>query len=137
METFKARLVVKGYTQREWIDYEETFSLVAMIKSIRVLLSIVTSFDYETWQTDVKIAFLNGNLDESIYMVQAEGFIEKGQEGKVCELKQSIYGLKQASRSWNKHFNQAIKMYGFHQNIDEPCVYKIIQNDKVSFLYWE
>ena len=134
VETFKARLVAKDYTQREGIDYEETFSPVAIIKSIRILISIVASLDYEIWQIDVKIAFLNDNLDESIYMVQPEEFIEKGQEGKVCELKRSIYGLKQTSHSWNKRFDQAIKMYGFDQNIDEPCVYKRIQNDKVIFL---
>ena len=67
-------------------------------------------------------------------MVELERFIAKGQEGKVCELKRSIYGLKQASHSWNKCFDQAIKMHGFDKNIDKPCVYKRIQNDKVIFL---
>ena len=69
VETFKARLMAKGYTQKEGIDYDETFSPVAMLKSIRILLSIVAHFDYEIWQMDVKIAFLNGNLDEEIYMM--------------------------------------------------------------------
>ena len=77
VETFKVRLVAKGYTQKEGIDYDETFSLVAMFKSIRILLSIVAHFDYKIWQMDVKIAFLNGNLDEEIYMMQPEGFIAK------------------------------------------------------------
>ena len=97
METFKARLVAKGFTQKEGIDYEETFSPVTMLKSIRILLSIAAYFDYEIWQMDVKIAFLNGYLDETIYMVQPEGFVAKGQEQKVCKLQRSIYGLKQAS----------------------------------------
>ena len=69
METFKARLVAQDYTQREGIDYEETFSPVAMIKSIRIFLSIRASLDYDIWQMDVKTAFLNDNLDECINMV--------------------------------------------------------------------
>ena len=95
-----------------------------MLKSIRILLSIATFYDYEVWQMDVKTAFLNGNLEESIYMSQPEGFIKQDQEQKVCKLKKSIYGLKQASRSWNIRFDTAIKSYGFEQNVDEPCVYK-------------
>ena len=78
VETFKARLVAKGYTQKECFDYEETFSPVAMIKSIRILLSIAAHMDYEIWQMDVKTAFLNESLDETIYMVLTEGFISKG-----------------------------------------------------------
>ena len=124
VETFKARLVAKGYTQKEGIDYEETFSLVAMLKSIEILLSIATHYDYKIWQMDVKIAFLNGNLEEEIYMLQLEGFIAKNQKHMVCKLKRSIYGLKQASRSWNIRFDQAIKSFGFEQNLDKPCVYK-------------
>ena len=77
METFKERLVAKGYTQKEGIDYDETFSPVAMLKSIRILLSIVAALDYEIWQMDVKTAFLNGHLDETIYMDQLEGFVKK------------------------------------------------------------
>ena len=79
-------------------------------------------------------AFLNGNLEENIYMNQPEGFISQGQEKKVCKLKRSIYGLKQASRSWNIRFDGMVKSYGFEQNVDEPCVYKKINRKEVAFL---
>ena len=105
-----------------------------MLKSIRILLSIAAVLDYEIWQMDVKTAFLNGHLEENIYMQQPDGFIQKGQKHMVCKLKRSIYGLKQASRSWNIRFDQAIKSFGFIQNIDEPCVYKKIQEKFVAFL---
>ena len=134
VETFKARLVAKGYTQKEGIDYEETFSPVAMLKSIRILLAVAASLDYEIWQMDVKTAFLNGNLNEDIYMQQPEGFKAKGKEHMVCKLQRSIYGLKQASRSWNIRFDQAITSFGFEKSPDEPCVYKRIQAQKIVFL---
>ena len=86
--------MVKGYTQKECIDNEETFSLVAILKSIRILLSIAAHYDYEIWQIDVKTAFLNNNIEEEIYMMQPESFIAKNQEHMVCKLKRSIYGLK-------------------------------------------
>ncbi|KAH9744325.1 Integrase catalytic domain-containing protein [Citrus sinensis] len=82
----------------------------------------------------IRLPFLNGHLEENIYMQQPDGFIQKGQEHMVCKLQRSIYGLKQASRSWNIRFDQAIKSFGFIQNIDEPCVYKKIQEKFVTFL---
>ena len=80
VETFKARLAAKGYTQKEGVDYEETFLPGATLKSIPILLSIVACLDYEIWKMDVKTAFLNGYLEESIYMMQPEGFVAKGQQ---------------------------------------------------------
>ena len=105
-----------------------------MLKSIRILLSIVAHYDYEIWQMDVKTAFLNANLEEEIYMMQPEGFIAKNQEHMICKLKMSIYGPKQASRSWNIKFDQVIKLFGFEQNLDEPCVYNRHQDKVVIFL---
>ena len=83
---------------------------------------------------DVMTAFLNGNPEEEIYMMQPEGFIAKNQEHMVCKLKRSIYGLKQASRSWNIRFDQAIKSFGFEQNLDKSRVYKGHQDKVVTFL---
>ncbi|GJX94568.1 retrovirus-related pol polyprotein from transposon TNT 1-94 [Tanacetum coccineum] len=73
---------------------------------------------------DIKTAFLNGRLNKDVYMVQPEGFVNPKHPGRVCKLQRSIYGLKQAFRSWNKRFDEEIKKYGFTQNPDEPCVYK-------------
>ena len=83
---------------------------------------------------DVKTTFLNGELEEDIYMQQLKGFIAKGQEHMVCKLHTSIYGLNQESRSWNIKFDQVIKSYGFEKIDDEPCVYKRIQGIMVVFL---
>ena len=77
VETFKARLVAKGFTQKVGIDYEETYSSIAMLKSIRILLSIVACLEYEIWQMDIKTAFLNDNLEEDIYIQQLEGFVTR------------------------------------------------------------
>ena len=101
VHTFKARLVAKGFTQTHGIDYDETFSPVAMLKSIRILMAISAYFNYEIWQMDVKTAFLNGKLKEDVYMVQPDGFADPENPNKVCKLLKSIYELNQASRSWN------------------------------------
>ena len=83
---------------------------------------------------DVKTAFLNGKLEEDVYMTQPEGFDNPKDAGKVCKLQRSIYGLKQAFRSWNLRFNDAIKEFGFIKNEDEPCVYKKVSGSSIRFL---
>ena len=93
---YKVRLVAKGYTQVQGIDYEETFSPVARYKSIRYLLAHAALQDWEIEAMDVKLAYLHRVLKEEIYMEQPEGFIAQGEEVKVCRLECSLYGLKQA-----------------------------------------
>ncbi|KAJ9553326.1 hypothetical protein OSB04_017371 [Centaurea solstitialis] len=134
VHTFKARLVAKGFTQTHGIDYDETFSPVAMLKSIRILMAISAYFNYEIWQMDVKTAFLNGKLTEDVYMEQLEGFEDPKNPNKVCKLLRSIYGLKQASRSWNLHFDERIKEFGFAKSEFEPCVYTKFSGSIVTFL---
>ncbi|KAJ9539153.1 hypothetical protein OSB04_031886 [Centaurea solstitialis] len=134
VHTFKARLVAKGFTQTHGIDYDETFSPVAMLKSIRILMAISAYFNYEIWQMDVKTAFLNGKLTEDVYMEQPEGFEDPKNPNKVCKLQKSIYGLKQASRSWNLHFDERIKEFGFAKCEFEPCVYTMFSGSIVTFL---
>ncbi|GJT08969.1 retrotransposon protein, putative, ty1-copia subclass [Tanacetum coccineum] len=134
IHTYKARLVAKGFTQTYGVNYEETFSPVADIKAIRILIAIAAYYDYEIWQMDVKTAFLNGRINDDIYMVQPKGFVNPKHPGRVCKLQRSIYRLKQASRSWNKRFDEEIKKYGFTQNPDEPCVYKRASGSNTVFL---
>nr|GEU63080.1 retrotransposon protein, putative, Ty1-copia subclass [Tanacetum cinerariifolium] len=95
------------------VDCAETFSHVADIRAIRILIAIAAFYDYKIWQMDVKTAFFNGYVNEDIYMVQPEGFVDPNHSKKVCKLQRPIYGLKQASRSWNKRFDEEIKMFGF------------------------
>ena len=91
--------MAKGFKQIQGVDYDETFSPVAILMSIRILLAIAAFYDYEIWQMDVKMAFLNENLSEDVYMIQPEGFVDPTNARKICKLRKSIYGLKQASRS--------------------------------------
>ena len=98
IEKFKARLVAKGFKQKEDIDFFDTFSPVTKITSIRLLIAIVAIYNLIIHQMDVKIAFLNGDLEEEIYIDQLEGFVLSGNEHKVCKLLKSLYGLKQAPR---------------------------------------
>ena len=129
---YKARIVAKCSRQVQGVDYDEIFSLVAMLKSVRIMLAIATF--YEIWQMDVKIAFLNGFLKEELYMMQPEGFVDPKSANKVYKLQRSIYGLVQASRSWNIRFDEVIKAYGFMQTYDEAYIYKKVGGSSVAFL---
>ena len=91
---YKARIVAKGYSQKEGVDFNEIFSPVVRHTSIRVLLAIVANQYFELEQLDVKTAFLHGRLEENILMKQSEGFEVQGKERYVCQLQSSLYGLK-------------------------------------------
>ncbi|KAJ6791386.1 Uncharacterized protein M6B38_244565 [Iris pallida] len=123
IEKFKARLVAKGFTQKKELDYFDTYSPVARISSIRTLLALASIHDMLIHQMDVKTAFLNGDLEEEIYMEQPEDFIAKGQEKKVCRLVKSFYGLKQAPKQWHNKFDKVIIEFGFVPNKYDKCLY--------------
>ena len=120
---FKARLVARGFTQEEGVDYNEVFSPVVKHTSIRILLAVVAKKDWKLEQLDVKTAFPHGDLEETIYMQQPPGFVKPGEENKVCLMKRSIYGLKQASRQWHRMFDEQILANGFKRSCYDECVY--------------
>ena len=122
VERHKCRLVAKGYSQMYGADYDETFSPVVRFSSIRTLLSFAVQNNLHVHQMGVVTAFLNGHLEEEIYMEQPEGYIKPGQEHLVCKLKKSIYGLKQSPRCWSKAFTEFMKDIGFKQSTSDPCV---------------
>jgi hypothetical protein len=125
--------VAKGFKQIHTIDYDETFSPVTMLKSVQILLAIIAYFDYEICQMNVKMAFLNGNLTEDVYMTQSEGFVDPKYDRKICKLQKSSYGLKQVSRSWNPHFDDVDKGFDFIKNVEESCVYKKVSGAQLYF----
>ncbi|GJZ22623.1 retrotransposon protein, putative, ty1-copia subclass [Tanacetum coccineum] len=114
--------------------YLKVWVVEALVMAIRILIAIAAYYDYEIWQMDVKTAFLNGYLNEEVYMEQPKGFVNPKCPNRVCKLKRSIYGLKQVSRQWNKHFDDEIKKFGFSQNADEPCVYLKASGSNINFL---
>ncbi|GKA16271.1 retrotransposon protein, putative, ty1-copia subclass [Tanacetum coccineum] len=125
------------YRSARYLKYQidmDTLLILRNIRAIRILLAIAAFYDCDIWKMDVKTTFLNSHLNEDVYMVQPEGFVDPKYPNKVCKLQRSIYGLKQASRSWNKRFDEEIKKIGYSQNPDEPCVYLKASGSNVAFL---
>ncbi|GKA43936.1 zinc finger, CCHC-type containing protein [Tanacetum coccineum] len=123
IDKFKARLVIQGFRQKEGIDYFDTYAPVARITTIRLLLALAAIHNLVIHQMDVKTTFLNGDLDEEVYMKQPEGFVMPGNEHKVCKLVKSLYGLKQAPKQWHQKFDEVVLSSGFHLNQSDKCVY--------------
>ncbi|GKA88588.1 zinc finger, CCHC-type containing protein [Tanacetum coccineum] len=128
IEKFKARMVIQGFRQKEGIDYFDTYATVARITTIRLLLALAAIHNLVIHQMDVKTSFLNGDLDEEVYMKQPEGFVMPGSEHKVCKLVKSLYGLKQAPKQWHQKFDEVVLSSGFHLNQSEKCVYSKFDN---------
>ena len=114
IEKYKARFVAKGYKQSKDVNYFDTFTPMTRIASIKVLITLASIHNLVIHQMDVKTAFLNGNMEEEIYMEQPEGYVVPGKEKKVCKLAKSLYGLKQAPKQWHNKFDHVLVTKIFH-----------------------
>lgn len=128
----KARLVVKGCSQQKGIDYDETFAPVVRYTSLRFLFALAAKHKLLIHQLDAVTAFLNGDLQEQIFMAQPEGFDDGS--GRVCSLTKSLYGLKQSSRVWNKKLNEVLLKFGLQRCEVDQCVYHCINGEVILYV---
>ena len=123
-------MVAEGYTQQYDLDYYDTFSPVAKIASVRLLLSMVVMRSWLLFQLDIKNAFPYGDLVEEVYMEQPPGFVAQGESGLVCKLRRSLYGLKQSPRAWFSRFSSVVQEFGMIRSTTDHSVFLS------SYFYW-
>ena len=131
IDRLKARLVAKGCTQQYGSDYYDTFSLVAKIVSVRLLLSMAAMRSWPLFQLDIKNVFLLGDLAEEVYMEQPPSFVAQGESGLVCKLRHSLYGLKQSPRVWFSRFSSVVQEFDMIRSAIDHSVFLS------SFIYWK
>ncbi|RHN42089.1 putative RNA-directed DNA polymerase [Medicago truncatula] len=132
VQKYKARLVVKGYSQQPGVDFNETFAPVVRMETIRTVLALAAQLELQVFQLDVKSTFLNGELEEEVYVKQPQGFEVEGKEGKVYKLHKALYGLKQAPRAWNSKIDAYFLQNGFVKSPSEPSLY--VKRSGANFL---
>jgi hypothetical protein len=128
---YKSRWVVRGFEQREGLDYNETFASVVKPMSYKLLFAIAAAYDLEIEQMDVKTAFLYGDIDSEVYVEQPQGFGATGQSTKVCKLNKALYGLKQSPRVWYLTLTTYLKTLGFEPLTADNCIF---HNNKGTYI---
>ena len=128
IKKYKARFVARGFSQKEGIDYEETFAPVARYTSIRVIMALAAKLGWKLHQMDVKTAFLNGVVEEEVYVEQPLGFETHDRETHVCKLKKALYGLKQAPRMWYGRIDSFLMSLGFTKSKADPNLYSKVED---------
>jgi hypothetical protein len=123
VERFKTRLVAKGFDRQSGIDYTKTFSPVIKASTIQVILALVVHFDWPIRQLDVSNAFLQGTLNEEVYMEQPPGFIDNTRLDQVCKLHKAIYGLKQVPRAWFTRLSNFLLDLGFKGSLVDTSLF--------------
>jgi hypothetical protein len=123
IEKYKARFIARGFSQKEGVDYEETFSPVARYTSIRMVISLASVMGWKIHQMDVKTTFLNGVIEEEVYIEKPQGFEVHGKESHVCRLKKALYGLKQAPRAWYSRIDGYLQSLSFTKSEADPNLY--------------
>lgn len=134
VDRFKARLVARGFSQQLGLDYEDTFSPVAKIQTIRAILALAASKGWKLWQMDVHNAFLYGELDHVIYMMQPTGFESQEHLEYVCKLKKAIYGLKQSPRAWFGKMAEFLEQNGYYPSSADHSLFVKNLGEKVVFI---
>jgi hypothetical protein len=129
--------VARGFSQKEGIDYDEIFSPIARYTSIRVITSLTSVFNWKLHQMDVKTSFLNGEVEQEVYIEQPEGFVIHGKESHVYKLKKSLYGLKQAPRAWYGRIDSFLQSLGFSKSIADSNLYiNIVKNHPIILVLY-
>jgi hypothetical protein len=135
IEKHKARFLARGFSQVEGIDYEKTFNTIARYTSIWTIIALVSTLGWRLHQMDMKTTFLNGEIEEEVYIEQPDGFVIHGKESHVCKLKKALYGLKKAPRAWYARIDGYLMSFGFSKSgVDANLYYKVDNGESLILI---